>query len=154
MPVQGLVRLRKHQLGRQSVLGTKVAATRAYPFKGVPDVELNWTDPDIDEGSIDPVSAPSRMAPTLGAPLTDPQLSYNNLPLLLSAFFGGAVSPTGGPAYVWSYAPASATVDDPDLFTYQFGDDVLTDWYQLGDGLLEGFELTGPDGLGPITRGA
>ena len=124
MPVQGLVRLRKHQFGRQSVLGTKVAATRAYPFKGTPDVELNWTDPDIDTGSIDPVAAPSRMAPTLGASLTDPQLAYDNIPLLLSMFFGGGVSPTGGPAYTWSYAPASATVDDQDVATYEFGDDV------------------------------
>ena len=151
MPVQGLVRLRKHQFGRQSAFGTVVAATRAYPFKGTPDVELNWTDPDIDTGSIDPTAAPSRMAPTLGASLTDPQLSYNTVPLLLSGFFGAGVAPTGGPAYVWAYAPASATVDDPDMLTYEFGDDVLTDWYQLGDGLLESFELTGPDGLGPIT---
>jgi hypothetical protein len=31
-PIQGFVRLRKHQFGRQGVFGTKVAATRAYPF--------------------------------------------------------------------------------------------------------------------------
>ena len=36
MPVQGLVRLRKHQFGRQALAGTKVAATRAYPATGVP----------------------------------------------------------------------------------------------------------------------
>ena len=51
MPIQGLVRYRKHQFGRQSVFGTKVAATRAYPFSGTPDVELNWTDPEVDTGS-------------------------------------------------------------------------------------------------------
>ena len=34
---------------------------------------------------------------------------------------------------------------------YEFGDDVLTDWYQLGDGFVEGFEITGPEGLGAIT---
>lgn len=152
MPVQGLVRLRRHLFGRQAAFGTKVAATRAYPFTGVPDVELNWTDPEVDMGSIDPVAAPSRGAPTLGADLTDPQLNYNTVPALMSAFFGGQVSPTtSGAAYIWTHAPASATVDEPDLFSYEFGDDVLADWYQFGDGLLESLEITGPEGLGPVT---
>ena len=62
MPVQGLVRLRKHQLARQAVFGTKVPATRAYPFTGTPSVDLQWTDPEIDSGSIDPVAAPYRDA--------------------------------------------------------------------------------------------
>lgn len=152
MPVAGLVRLRKHQFGRQSAFGTKVAATRAYPFKGVPDVNLNWTDPEVDTGSLDPTVAPSRMAPALSAPLTDPQLAYDNIPILLSGFFGGAVDPTGaGTSKTWSFAPASVTLDPMDVYTYEFGDDVLTDWYQLGDGFLESFEITGPEGLGPIT---
>jgi hypothetical protein len=80
-PVQGFVRLRKHQFGRQSAFGTKVAAKRAYPFKGVPDNNLNWTDPDIDAGSLVVVAAPHREAPDLTAPLTDPSLRYNNLAL-------------------------------------------------------------------------
>lgn len=152
MPVQGLVRLRRHLFGRQAAFGTKVAATRAYPFTGVPDVELNWTDPEVDMGSIDPVAAPSRSAPTLGADLTDNQLAYNTIPLIMSAFFGGQVEPTtSGTAYIWEHTPASAAVDEPDLFSYEFGDDVLTDWYQLGDGLLESLEITGPEGLGPVT---
>ena len=105
-PVQGLVRLRKHQFARQSSFGHKVAATRAYPFKGVPDVDLSWTDPDIDTGSLDPTAAPHREAPKLGASLTDPQLAYDNIPLLLSGFFGGNVEPVGGgTAKTWTYAP-------------------------------------------------
>jgi hypothetical protein len=152
MPVQGLVRLRKHQIGRQSAFGTKVAATRRYAFKGVPDVELNWTDPDVDTGSLDPTAAPHREAPTLSAPLTDPQLAYNTIPLLMSGFFGGAVEPTGaGAAQTWTHEPASETVDEPDLFTYEFGDDALSDWYQFGDGILDGAEITLPDGLGAVT---
>ena len=152
MPVQGLVRLRKHQFARQSAFGTKVAATRAYPFKGVPDVDLTWTDPDVDTGSLDPTVAPHRDAPVLGASLTDPQLAYDNIPILLSGFFGGAVDPSGaGTAKTWAFAPASTTLDPMDVYTYEFGDDVLTDWYQLGDGFLDSFEVTGPEGLGPIT---
>jgi len=107
----------------------------------------------VDAGSIDIVATPFRGAPDLTAPLTDPRLAYNSLPLLLSGIFGGAVTPTGGgTAKTWSYAPASvAPLDDDDVFTYEFGDDVLTDWYQFGDGLLERLEVTGPEGLGALT---
>lgn len=151
MPVQGLVRLRKHLFGRQAAFGTEVAATRAYAFKGVPENELNWTDPDVDEGSLDPVSAPHREAPDLTASLTDPQLAYNTIPLLMSSFFGGQDVPTGGgTAKTWTTEPASETVDEFDPVTYEFGDDVLTDWFQLRDGILEGFEVNIPTGLGPV----
>lgn len=153
MPVQGLVKLRKQLFGRQTTFGTVVAAKRAYAFKGVPTPELNWTDPDVDSGAIDPTASPTRGAPDLTAALTDPRLAYNSLPVIHSGFFGGAVAPTGGgTAKTWTYAPASVVpLDDEDAFTYQFGDDVLTDWYQFGDGVLESFEITGPDGLGPLT---
>jgi hypothetical protein len=48
MPVAGLVRLRRHLLGRQAAHGTVVPATRAYPWSGTPDNELNWTNPELD----------------------------------------------------------------------------------------------------------
>jgi hypothetical protein len=152
VPVAGFVKLRKHLFGRQQVLGTKVAATRAYPFSGTPDVDLGWIDPEVDAGSRDPVAAPYRGPSELTASLDLPTLNYNDLTLLLCAFFGGNVAPTGGgTAKTWTHEPASATVDDLDPFTYQFGDDVLTDWYQFGDGILEGFEITGPEGLGALS---
>ena len=151
-PIAGFVRLRKHQFGRQQVYGDVVEATRAYPFKGTPTVELNWTDPDVDVGSRDVVAPPYRVAPDITAALTDPALAYNNLPILMCAFFGGGETPVPtGASYAWTHTPASLTVDDPDLFTYEFGDDVLTDWFQLGDGMLESLEITGPDGLGPLS---
>lgn len=153
MPVAGLVRLRRHQFGRQTSFGSKVPATRAYPFSGTPDNNLNWTDPEIDVGSLDVVAAPYRTSPDLTAALTDPSLRYNSIPLLLSAFFGGGVdaSPLGS-GFSWSYAPASTSpLDEPDVFTYNFGDDVLDDWFENGDGILESLEVTGPEGLGPIT---
>lgn len=153
MPVAGLVRLRRHQFGRQAVFGTKVPTTRAYPFSGTPDNNLNWTDPEIDVGSLDIVAAPYRTAPDLTAALTDPSLRYNSIPLLLSAFFGGGVTPTpAGTGFRWSYAPASVDpLDEFDAFTYNFGDDVRDDWFENGDGILESFEVTGPEGLGPIS---
>lgn len=154
MAVQGLVRYRKHQFGRQADLGTKVAAARAYPFKGVPSVDPTWTDPDIDQGSVDNIAAPFRGPGEYTAALTDPAVKYNNLPLYHSAGFGGDVVPTPGAGALetWTFHPASVTVDEPDVHTYEFGDDVLSDWYQLGDGLLESFEITGSrDPDGPLT---
>ncbi len=151
-PVQGFVRARKHQFGRQAVMGTPVAASKAYGFKGVPSVNLTWTDPDVDTGSIVPTVAPQRGIPDLTAALTSPQFDYDSLSLALCAVFGGHVVPTGGPAFVWEHEPSAVAPLDPvDLFTYEFGDDVTSDWYQLSDGLLESFELTGPEGLGAMT---
>ncbi len=151
-PIQGFIRLRKHQFGRQQDFGDAVAATRAYPFGGVPSVELNWTDPTVDVGSFDPVAPPYRAAPDLTAPLTSESLAYNDLPAIFAGFFGNNEAPTGGgDAKFWSWHPASLTADPQDVFTYEFGDDVLDDWYQLRDGILESFELTGPEGLGPLT---
>lgn len=151
MPIQGFVRLRKHQFGRQPAFGTVVPATRAYPFSGTPSVELNWTDPDSDQGSRDPVAPPRREAPDLTAGLNFDQLSYNDLTLIMAAFFGGNEVPVGGgTAKTWTHFPPSATVEQPDPFTYEFGDDVLTDWYQFKDAILESFEITGPEGLGAL----
>lgn len=154
MPIAGFTRLRRHQFGRQSGFGTKAPATKAYAFSGTPDVNLNWTDPDVDVGSIDVVAAPYRTASDITAPLTDPALRYNSLPLLMGGFFGGGESgtPVGATGASWSHTPASTTpLDDFDLFTYQFGDDVLDDWFELGDGMLETLEISGPEGLGPLT---
>ena len=151
MPIAGFVRLRKHQFGRQTNIGTNVAATRAYPFRGTPSVELNWTDPEVDTGSLDPTAAPYRAAPDLTASLEAPVLNYNDLPLMLSGMFGGAETPTGTTAKVWDFEPASTTVDAFDAHTYEFGDDVTTDWFQLGDGILESLEVSGPEGLGPLS---
>jgi hypothetical protein len=153
MTVAGLVRLRKHQFGRQDTFGTKVAATRAYAFKGVPSVDLNWTDPDVDVGSIVTTVAPQRGIPALTAALTDPQLSYNNLPLVLDAVLGGNVNPSGGTIETWAWDPSAVDpLDDQSTFTYEFFDDTgADDAYQLGDGILDSVTFTGPEGLGPIT---
>jgi hypothetical protein len=147
MPVsQGFVRLRKHQFGRQQTMGTVVPATQAYLLTGVPTVDLAWTDPEGDVGSRDPVAPPTRGAEDLTASKTIPTVQYNMLPLAMCGFFGGQEVPVGaGTAQTWTHTPASLTTDDPDLFTHEFGDDVLPDWYQFGDGIIESFEFSGED---------
>jgi hypothetical protein len=153
MPIQGFTRMRRHIFGRQAAFGTVVAGKRAYAFSGTPDVNLNWTDPDVDTGTLDVTAAPYRTSPDITAALTDPSLRYNSLPLLMSGFFGGAVTPTGaGAAKTWLHEPASVTpLDAIDAYTYEFGDDVTTDWFQLGNGILESLEITAPEGLGALT---
>ena len=152
MPIQGFVRLRKHQFGRQSAFGNPEPATRAYPFSGVPSVNLNWTDPEGDFGSLFPIAPPYRGAPDLTANLTAPVVNYNDLPLMLAGIFGNDEAPAGGgTAQTWVWEPAALTADAFDLFTYEFGDDVTTDWYQLTEGIETQMQISGPDGLGPLT---
>ena len=156
MTVAGLVRARKHQFGRQDVFGTKVAATRAYPFTGVPSVDLEWTDSEVDTGSIVTTIAPTRGAGTFGASLEDPQVSYDNLPLYMEGVFGNNENPTGGAIEVWVHDPnAVAPLDPPSNFTYEFFDDTSADEAdQLGDGIITSLTFTGPEGLGAITASA
>jgi len=149
MPVAGLVRLRKWQGARQAVQGTVVAATKAYPWRGVPSVELNWTDPDVDAGSLDPTVAPIRQGDDATADLSDNGLEFNSIPAMMAGFFGGDVEPsasgTGGLAKTWTHDPSSTTPEDPDPFTWEFGDDVTNDWYQFGDGVVESMEIVFPE---------
>jgi hypothetical protein len=154
MPVSvaGFVKARRHQFGRQADFGTAVAAKRAYPFKGTPAYGEPWVQPDVDTGSIVDEVAPYRGPNDLTASLTDPALRYNSIPLLLSGFFGGAVAESGAVAKTRLYNPSAvAPLDVVDPFTYEFGDDVTTDWMQMRDGILESFEVTGPEGLGVLT---
>jgi len=159
MPVLGLVRNRRHLLGRQSVFGTPVATVRAYPFSGTPDEDEQWTDPEGDFGSIDPVAAPFRGAGEYGASLSLNPLNYNDLTQLLSGFFGGAVAGTGSPDVTRIWTPASTSADPFDLYTYEFGDDAdgsdsdaPNDWFQNGDGILSSFTIDSPEtGAGVLT---
>jgi hypothetical protein len=142
MPVAGQVRLRAHQFGRQAAVGTPVAAHRRYPFSGTPDVDLQWTDPEGDSGSLDPVAPPTRGAGTFTAALTASTVYYNDLPLMLSGIFGQGVTPSTG---TWTYTPTSLTPGAFDYFTYQFGDDVTTDYFQLFDGNLTQLVINTPE---------
>lgn len=154
MPVAipGIEALFKHQFGRQEDFGIANTAARAYPYGGRADENLNWTDIEGDFGSIDPVAPPKRDFPDLTANLTDDGVSYNNLILPLASILGGDLEPTGGgTAKTWAFVPPSLTVDDIDLFTYEYGNDVLTDWFQMYDGLTESVTFTFPRGLGQVT---
>ena len=153
MAVAGLVRARKHQFGRQDTFGTPVAAASAYALTGVPSVDLEWTDSEVDTGSIVTTIAPMRGAGTFEASLEDPQLTYNKLPLMIDGIFGGNVNPTGGAIETWVHDPAAvAPLDEASNFTYEFFDDTSADEAdQLSDGVINQLTITGPEGLGALT---
>jgi hypothetical protein len=158
----GVVRARRHLFGRQSSFGTPVPAVRAYPFTGVPSQDEQWTDPEGDFGALYPVAAPFRGTGDYTQTTADNALDYNTLVLLLSGFFGGGVTPSGGPAYSWPYEAASDGTDDEDVFTREFGDDAdgdpsdePNDWEQNSDGLITSLSIDSPEtGAGVLTASA
>jgi hypothetical protein len=154
VPIQGFTRFRKRQWGYQgsnsSVINTKATATRVIPWKGVPVVNLNLTWPDQDEGSLDPITAPYQTASDITAAVAGP-LNYNDAVYLFDCgLLGGVVVAGGGAAKTWTYQPPSLTASPLGMFTEEYGDDVLTDWWQLTGGIMEDFTLTGDNSMGPL----
>ena len=149
MPIQGFTRFRKHQLGKQSVIGTAVAATEVWPFRGNIVADPHWTDPDVDVGSIDPVLPPFRTSIDVTASETGP-LTFNSVPVIMAAGVRGGVAATGGgTAKTWDYTALSLTATTLDMFTDEWGDDVTTDWVQAFGGIISRVQMGfGPE-LGP-----
>jgi hypothetical protein len=148
--IQGFTRFRKWQVGKETTFGTPVAATRVLPYSGVLQANPNWTDPDVDTGSLDPIVAPFRTAIDATSTMTG-KAAYNDLPYLYAATLKGGVTPTGATAKTWTYQAASLTADPFETFTGQFGDDAdttLGGWAQPFGGTIEQLQLNGPDNLG------
>lgn len=153
MPIQGFSRFRKWQFGKQSALGTSVAASRRVAFRGALDVEPNWTDQDeVDVGSIDPVLPAYRTHTDITADLSA-TLDFHHLPLLLAAGLRGGVSASavGGGAFTWTHTALSLTQTTLDYFTAEWSDDVDADGYKAWDGIVESLEFSFDDDLGPWT---
>jgi len=155
----GLVKARRHLFARQTAFGTPVPAVRAYPFTGVPSQDEQWTDPEGDFGKVYPVSSPYRGAGAYTQSVTDNALDYNTLTLLLSGFFGGDVSPSGGPDYTWAHEDTGDGTSVDDVFSREFGDDAdgdvsdePNDWELNSDGLMTSLTIDSPEqGSGVLT---
>ncbi len=153
MPIQGLTRLRFNQIGKQSVIGTAVPATRRVPWRGVLTYNPNRTEPDIDVGSIDPVVTPYPTAVDVGWNPTGP-ITFNDLPIRLSAGLMGGITATTvvGASRQWSYQLSSLTADPLDYFTDEGGDDTeATDSIIAFGGVADVLEETSPEDGGPWT---
>ena len=121
--VQGFTRLRKHQIAKESTLGTAVTATRVVPWRGAIEVNPNRTDPDVDVGSLDPVLAPLEGAMNVTGSWDGP-VDYDNLAIVYSAGVKGGVSPTGGgAAKTWTFQASSTAADPIDSYSDEWGDD-------------------------------
>lgn len=153
MPLQGFTRFRKHQVGKQTSFGSNTAATRVLPFRGPIKINPSRTDPDVDTGSIDPVLARYN-GPLEITSSWDGPLSYNDLPYVLSGGLKGGVTPTGATAKTWTYQAASLTADDFEYFTDEWGDDATTDTIIAGSGIVDSFDMSFGDQLGPFQLSA
>lgn len=150
--IPGAVRLRTNQFGVQTVLNTAVAATRRVPWRGGIVVDPNWTDPDSDFGSLDPVASPTRGTLVISSAKTG-ELYYNDLPIRLNAGLkGGVAASGGGTAKTWDYQVASLTSDPFDVFTNQTADDTEATDTTIGiGGLIDSLEDTYPQSLAAAT---
>ena len=162
MPIIGIARNRSHQFGLQVALNTPVAATRRIAFRGVPDIEPNWTDQEeVDTGSIDPALPPYRVGSDLTLPVTA-TLDYHHIPLLMAAGLRGSVAAVGGgPSYSWTHAGLSLSATALDNFTDEFADDANNndsgppeDGTQLYGGIVERMEFAFDETQGPWTVSA
>jgi len=150
--IPGAVRLRRNQFGIQSALNTGVAATRRVPWRGGIIVNPNWTDPDVDVGSLDPVALPTLGLLEITSTKTGP-VYFNDLPLRLNAgLVGGIAATTSGTSKQWDYQVASLTSDVFDIFTNETGDDTEATDGKIGiGGIIDSLEDTYPQDLGAVT---
>lgn len=153
---QGFTRFRKIQVGKQTVIGTAVAATRVLPYRSLVVYNPNRTDPDVDVGSLDPVIAPYMVAPEVTLPGAAGPLTFNDLAIRASAGIKGGVSPTGtaGSGFTWTFTAASLTADAFDYYSVQTGDDT-SDSAGAGTNaygaVINSFSQSMEEGLGPWT---
>jgi hypothetical protein len=151
--IPGAVRLRENQFGIQTVLNTAVVCTRRVPWRGGVIVNQNWTDPDIDEGSLDPVAQPYPGPLEVTSTKTG-IVYYNDLPLRLLAGLKGGVSPTtvAVTGRQWDFQVASLTSDVFDIFTNETADDTEATDTTVGiGGLIDSLEDTYPQDGGAVT---
>ena len=141
MPIQGLRRFRKHQIGVQTSFSSNTAATRVLPYRGAIEIDPNLTDPDVDVGSLDPVLPPYAGAANYTGGWEGP-LAYDDAPFLFGLTIKGGVAPTGGgTAKTHTFQAASLSSDAYAYMTDQWGDDLTTDVIHGGSGIIDTLEM-------------
>ena len=147
MPIQGFTRFREHQVGAQTSISSNTAATRVLPYRGPITVDPAREQPDIDEGSLDPITAPFAGAKEIESNW-EGKLAYNDAPYLWAGLIKSGVTPTGATAKTWTFQAASLTADGVQLFVDQWGDDVTNDWINAGGGTIDSLEVGFDEDLG------
>ncbi len=139
MSVSGLQRLRKLQIGYQTSFASNTSATKVLPYRGSLVIDPQLTDPDADVGSLDPILPPFAGAAEYTASF-EGKLAYNDAPDMWAGLLKGGVAPTGATAKMHTFQAASLTQDTFPYATLSWGDDVATDWIQMGGSVIN--ELT------------
>lgn len=146
MPIQGFIRFRKHQVGKQTSFSSNVPATRILPYRGAIVFEPARTDPDVDTGALDPILQPFN-GPAEVSGTWEGNEAYDDAPYLWAGVLKGGVTPTGATAKSWVFQAASLTADTFEYFTDQWGDDYTTDVFNAGSGVIDSLELSFGDDL-------
>lgn len=148
MPIQGLQRFRKHQIGIQASFASNTSAARILPYRGAIEIDPALTEPDVDVGSLDPILPPFAGAANYDGGWEGP-LAYDDAPYLFALTIKGGVAPTGGgAAKTHTFQAASLTSDTHAYMTDQWGDDVTNDIIIGGSGIIDTLELGFDEDLG------
>ena len=150
MSVSGLQRLRKLQIGYQAAFASNTSATKVLPYRGAIEIDPQLTDPDVDVGSLDPILPPFAGAANFTSTWTG-NLAYNDAPDIWAGLLKGGVTPTGTTAKTHTFQAASLTQDTWPYATYQWGDDVVTDWIHGGGTIIDEFTTGFDEDLGAWT---
>ena len=150
MPIQGFIRFRKHQVGKETTFGSNTPATRRLPYRGAIKVEPNRTTPDVDTGSLDPV-LPSFFGAVDISGTWEGKAAFDDMPDIYRYGIKGGVSPvTAGGVSTWTFQAASLTADTFDTMTDEWGDDVSSDSIVAAGGVIDSFTFEFGEDLSPF----
>ena len=142
MPATGL---KKIQLGKQAAWTTGVAAT--VRLMAVTDASLQVVDELLtpeELGNLSPTVSPVQVAQHIEGSITQ-QASYQDLVYLCHGVFGTvATSAAANTTYMWKYAAGAIAVNNPFLYTIEFG--APSAEYEVVGGILTGLEISGEAG--------
>jgi hypothetical protein len=141
VPIQGFIRFRRHQVGKETNFSSNTPATRRLPFRGPIVVEPNRTTPDVDTGSLDPW-LPAFAGATDVTGTWDGKQAINDMPWIYGLGLKGGVTATGGPAYTYTFQAASLTADSFDYVTDEWSDDVSSDSIVAAGGVINSWTET------------
>lgn len=150
MAIQGFIRFRKHNVGKETTFSSNTPATRRLPYRGAIKVEPNRTTPDVDTGSLDPVLA-AFLGPQEVTGPWEGKVAFDDLPDIYRYGIKGGVSPvTAGGVSTWTFQAASLTADSFDTMTDEWGDDVSSDSIVAAGGVINTFSFTAGDDLSAL----
>lgn len=149
MPIQGFIRFRKHNVGKQAAFASNTGGVRRLPYRGAIEVNPNRETPDVDTGSLDPTLAAYLGAQEITASW-EGKAAYNDLPYIYALGVKGGVTPTGATAKDWVFQAASLTADDFDYVTDEWADDVESDSIVAGGGVIDSWSLEFDDELAAL----